>query len=323
MTRRDKKKANRARRASAKTKAAAKAVAAKSRATPEKQRNGVVTGDGRVIECDDLLACVREQTRLADAEVRPWQAGLVPGDYFFMVGNDLPIFGEVLEVYDAMHVRHFRLARCFSTVCPNGEIGDVHVADVREKITQREFDRAQRVGWSGFICDGFADAVGEEFGIEDATAVAILLAAAAMPDSGEKSIAAIAVRCGVRAYQVSGVLNREEFVGRYIVTISDPHVRYVLRIRHDSLGWVLHGCATYADMARFVTFVYGVAGGRAVPEVYLLNVATGKAKALSGATDLDRDLWEPISVFGLTRFEMMAVFPPPLFDAVSANAAWA
>ncbi len=319
MSKRDKKKVNKARYANAKT---ARDAAAAPSETGAKKQQVFVTSDGRVIECDDPMAVVREQTRFADAEVRPWQAKLVPGDCFFKVVNDLPIFGEVLEVYDETHVRHFRLARCFSTACPDGELGDIHVADVREEITRREFDRAQRVGWGGFICDGFADSVGEEFGVEDATAVAILSEAASMPDCGKKSIATVAFRCRVRAYQVSGVLNRRECVGRHIVPFFDRNVRYVMRSGYESFYWMLDGYADHADIAQVIKTAYRAAEGHEVPEVYLLNVATGKAKALSDAADLDRDLWGPISVFGLTRFEMMAVFPSWLFDAVSANAAW-
>ena len=38
----------------------------------------------------------------------------------------------------------------------NGRRGAVHVADVHEKLTRREFDRARRASWTGHVCDGFA-----------------------------------------------------------------------------------------------------------------------------------------------------------------------
>ena len=319
MSKRDKKKVNKARYAKAKT--ARDAAAARSE-TGAKKQHVVVTSDGRVIECDDPLAVVQEQTRLADAEVRPWQAKLVPGDYFFKVVGDLPIFGEILEIYEEPHVRHFRFTRCFSTDCPDGELGDIHVADVCDKLTFREFDRTRRVGWTMFLSDVFADVLDEDFRIDEEMMFAMLAEIGQIQDFSNDAMATIACRCRVHVSKVSRVLDLLECFGRHIVRFHDADVRFVVRYGHNSSRWMLHGYATYGDMAEAITTVYCEVGADAVAEVYLLDVATGKAMALSAAADLDRGLWGPASVFGMARFEMRTVFPQWLFDAVSAHAEW-
>jgi hypothetical protein len=58
-----------------------------------------------------------------------------------------PVFGEVLEGYPEGRPQHYRFCRCFSVVCPEGELGDVHVSTVRCIMSRGLFERLKEQGW--------------------------------------------------------------------------------------------------------------------------------------------------------------------------------
>ena len=81
--------------------------------------------------------------------MRPWQARAEPGDRFVSVSPEgLVIFGQVLEGYAEERLQHYRFCRCYSVVCPEGELGDVHVSTIGGFITAEQFDEAREKGWA-------------------------------------------------------------------------------------------------------------------------------------------------------------------------------
>jgi hypothetical protein len=87
--------------------------------------------------------------RAADARVRPWQAVLAPGDCFIADGGEeaLLVVGEVLEACTEERLRHYRFCRCYSTACPEGELGDVHVSTVLCRLSRQFFEQMRMTGW--------------------------------------------------------------------------------------------------------------------------------------------------------------------------------
>jgi hypothetical protein len=64
---------------------------------------------------EEAMARIEEARKAADARVKPWQAGVKPGDRILTLGPDgLLIFGEVLETYEEPRLRHYRFSRCHS-----------------------------------------------------------------------------------------------------------------------------------------------------------------------------------------------------------------
>lgn len=62
--------------------------------------------------------------------------------------SSFTIYGEILQAYDEDRLRHFRLAECFSVHCPEGEVGDIHVADVTSTLARDQFELARSLDWS-------------------------------------------------------------------------------------------------------------------------------------------------------------------------------
>ena len=98
---------------------------------------------------EEADARLREAMKAADARVRPWQAAIGPGDCFVADSGeeDLLVFGEVLEAYAEPHLKHYRLCRCYSAACPEGEVGDVHVSTMLCVIDRGVFELARQHGW--------------------------------------------------------------------------------------------------------------------------------------------------------------------------------
>jgi len=93
---------------------------------------------------------LREAMEAADARVRPWQAAVGVGDCFVTdCGGEegFLIFGEVLKGYGEERLRHYRLCRCFSVACPEGEVGDVHVSTILAVVSREVFELARQHGW--------------------------------------------------------------------------------------------------------------------------------------------------------------------------------
>ena len=98
---------------------------------------------------EEAQACLRQAMEAADAHVKPWQAAVKVGDCFIADGGeeDLVVFGEVLEGYTELHLRHYRFCRCFSVACPEGEVGDVHVSTVLCLVSRAFFEAMRQAGW--------------------------------------------------------------------------------------------------------------------------------------------------------------------------------
>jgi len=98
---------------------------------------------------EEADARLREAMKAADAKVRPWQTAIGPGDCFVADSGEegLLVFGEVLEAYAEPHLQHYRLCRCYSVACPEGEVGDVHVSTILCVIDRGVFELARQHGW--------------------------------------------------------------------------------------------------------------------------------------------------------------------------------
>jgi hypothetical protein len=114
---------------------------------------------------EDMMEAEQRAREAADARVRPAQAGMKPGQYFinFRYGLELPIFGEILDItrlgvdqeeqdyidesYAQPHMKFYRPSKCYSVVCPEGEIGDVHLSEIDAIIDQELFAFYRENGW--------------------------------------------------------------------------------------------------------------------------------------------------------------------------------
>jgi hypothetical protein len=109
-------------------------------------------------DIDDFFKEIAENRNAADAQVEPWQADMKVGDHFVRIvdmGEPIVIYGvieespyeEDTEHYEQPHMKHFRMTRCFSVMCPEGEIGDTHVAVMSKKLSPTQFELAREMGW--------------------------------------------------------------------------------------------------------------------------------------------------------------------------------
>lgn len=99
---------------------------------------------------EEMLERIDQARRAADAQVRPWQAAIKPGDYFRKdSGYGFPIYGHVENEEEPREpeLQHYRFCHCFSVACVEGEYGDVHVSTIDAVIRQDLFDEARQRGW--------------------------------------------------------------------------------------------------------------------------------------------------------------------------------
>lgn len=100
---------------------------------------------------DDVWNFMREQNEAADARTRRWQQEIKPGDYFRRpTEHGFYIYGLILEENNPREpgLENYRLSKCYSAVCPYGEMGDIHVSTIEKLLTEEEFLAAQKRGWS-------------------------------------------------------------------------------------------------------------------------------------------------------------------------------
>jgi len=112
---------------------------------------------------EEMFETIHQARKAADARVKPWQAAIKLGDHFVRVdalgGDLLTIYGEVIEspypedreVFAQPHMKHYRLTRCFSLACPEGEIGDVHVSTINKLMDKETFELARITGWPSLV----------------------------------------------------------------------------------------------------------------------------------------------------------------------------
>lgn len=91
-----------------------------------------------------LFETEKRAREAADARTHDWQKQVRKGDCFKRVTPDgLEIFAEVLREYTLPDMRNFRECRCYSFVCPEGEVGDVHVSTIDSLIDRATFEMAR------------------------------------------------------------------------------------------------------------------------------------------------------------------------------------
>lgn len=119
-----------------------------------------------------MYAHLRRQREAADAAAQDWQKALAPGDCFYRETAGVAIYGELQDPmgywrkdldrdpdfadpeylwekdnWARPEMANQRFARCYSTLCPDGELGHAHVASVDAKLTREEFEAARAAGW--------------------------------------------------------------------------------------------------------------------------------------------------------------------------------
>lgn len=125
---------------------------------------------------DQMLEAVRVARERADAQIEDWQRELKPGDKAIYLGDmgdgqiliyseirdpveddrpfydfdnpdDVLVFEGVRAHYSGPWAESFRATRSYSPVVPEGEFGDVHLANFQAKLTDDAFEQARRSGW--------------------------------------------------------------------------------------------------------------------------------------------------------------------------------
>jgi hypothetical protein len=112
----------------------------------------------------ELLAELRRRRTDADEHVLPFQAAVKPGDHYIrlLFDDHLVIYGEITdpladcypdevdrvrELYAQPHMVNMRHGRHYSEACPDGELGDIHVATIAAVISDQLFRCAKAKGW--------------------------------------------------------------------------------------------------------------------------------------------------------------------------------
>lgn len=119
------------------------------------RRPGVVAFDS----VEEMFAAVAQlNADAAEMPVEQWQKDLKAGDCFLRVyyigeGHPLNIYGEVIEVTDPedqelMESRpDLRMCKCYSQLCPEGELGTVFIVSMTEPLTREQFNAARLSRW--------------------------------------------------------------------------------------------------------------------------------------------------------------------------------
>ena len=91
---------------------------------------------------EEMLDDLSKAMQAADEKVKPWQAQIKKGDCFWQdTEYGFKIYGKVLKnAYHEEHLRNYRFCRCYSSACPEGELGDVHVCTIGGLMTKEEFE---------------------------------------------------------------------------------------------------------------------------------------------------------------------------------------
>jgi len=88
-----------------------------------------------------MLEGLSQAMQAADERVQEWQKAIKKGDYFWQETEyEFSIYGEVLENDYEGELQHYRFCKCYSSACPEGEIGDVHLSVISGILTREEFE---------------------------------------------------------------------------------------------------------------------------------------------------------------------------------------
>ena len=112
---------------------------------------------------DDMIADIQADGKAADARVEQWQTELADGDCFMRIvdawGETVTIYCEIVPLeyeedrllHADPHMKNYRFCRCFSRMCPDGELGDVHISTISAKLSRKAFEEAQAAGWPDLV----------------------------------------------------------------------------------------------------------------------------------------------------------------------------
>jgi len=91
---------------------------------------------------EEMLDALTEAMEAADSRVQEWQAKIKKGNCFWQETEyGFPIYGEVLEdAYKEKHLKNYRFCKCYSSACPEGELGDIHISVVSGILSREEFE---------------------------------------------------------------------------------------------------------------------------------------------------------------------------------------
>ena len=114
---------------------------------------------------EEMFESLKKAMDAADKRVKPWQEKMTtPGTYFYQEYEEFIIWGEILNKEEFLSpdeeeaewekqeranpaLRNYRFCRCFSPLCPEGELGDVHVSEMSGLITKKTFEKARKNNW--------------------------------------------------------------------------------------------------------------------------------------------------------------------------------
>lgn len=103
---------------------------------------------------EELFESMQRDREQANEHIQDWQWKVKPGDNFIRTDSIVPIYGTVLEIpeedanlYEQEHMKGYCLTKCYSVMCPAGEVGDIHISSIDRTISQDEFVRALVRGW--------------------------------------------------------------------------------------------------------------------------------------------------------------------------------
>lgn len=111
---------------------------------------------------EEMFAAIEAARDAANAAAKPWQLAIKTGDFVLRYEQGMFVFGEILdptlnadeeeleytrELYAQPHMVGYRFSRCFSILCPEGELGDLHVCTVICVLTRDQFEKAKEAEW--------------------------------------------------------------------------------------------------------------------------------------------------------------------------------
>lgn len=106
---------------------------------------------------EEAMRAVQERKSMADSRIRPFQENMRRGDCFAADSRmGFVIFGEILE--DPKD--GFAFTKAYSECCPEGEMGDTHLATM-VPISREGFELAMERGWCDseqVVIDGLVEA---------------------------------------------------------------------------------------------------------------------------------------------------------------------
>jgi len=117
---------------------------------------------------DDLLVAIAEAREAADLRVLPFQEAIRVGDLCLSYHRgeaELFVFHQILDplegaedepereyirtTYADPDMRNYRFTRSYSEICPEGELGDIHVSVVSLVLPRSVWDQCRQWKWHG------------------------------------------------------------------------------------------------------------------------------------------------------------------------------